>query len=809
MSSKVDAYEKLGAFYLGRPHDPATGETGQVPLLYDSKDLTTHAVCVGMTGSGKTGLCVSLLEEAAIDGIPALVIDVKGDLGNLLLTFPELAPEDFRPWVDEAEASRQEIDVDELAKRQADLWKNGLAGWDQDGDRIRRLREATEMAIYTPGSEAGLPISILSSFTAPPPQVVADGDLLRERISTTAASLLGLLGIDADPIRSRESIYLASLLDHAWREGRDLDLGTLIQLIQEPPFERVGVMSLDSFFPAKERFELAMALNNLLASPSFQSWMSGEPLDVDRLLYTEAGKPRIAIFSIAHLADSERMFFVSLLLNQALGWMRTRSGTSSLRALLYMDEIFGYLPPVANPPSKQPMLTLLKQARAFGFGMVLATQNPVDLDYKALSNIGTWFLGRLQTERDKDRVIEGLLGASEGLDRDEIERILSGVAKRVFLLHNVHEEGPVLFKVRWAMSYLCGPLTRRQIKRLMADHATTEAVPETPSPRAAGLPAAEKTTGGQRPVLPPGIPQCFLPVSGRPRGIRYQPHLVGLSRVHFIDARRGLEASEELALSFALQEDTIVDWYEARQIELTEEELEDAPIADDVIFERLPEAANEKKSFTAWRKALADMLYRSRRYELWKSPSFGLVSQPGETERDFRIRLADVAREERDQKIDKLRKRYAGKAATLESRILRAAQKVEREQAQAKQKKYDSVISVGTTLLGALLGRKKMSVTNLRRAGSAFRGVGRIAKEKHDVEQAEEQLMILNQQMEDLNTELEAEVDALEARFEQDLEELGTLALKPRKTDIDIRVMALAWVPYRETDDGELEPAWD
>ena len=808
MSSKADAYEKLGAFYLGRPLDPATGETEQVPLLYDSKDLTTHGVCVGMTGSGKTGLCISLLEEAAIDGIPALVIDVKGDLGNLLLTFPELAEDDFRPWIDEAEASRQEIEPDALARQQAELWKNGLASWDQDGGRIRRLKEAAEFAIYTPGSEAGLPVSILSSFSAPPPELVADGDLLRERISTTAASLLGLLGIDADPIRSRESIYLASLLDHSWREGRDLDLGALIQLIQEPPFERVGVMAIDSFYPAKERFELAMSLNNLLASPSFQSWMTGEPMDVDRMLYTEAGKPRIAIFSIAHLSDSERMFFVSLLLNQALGWMRTRSGTSSLRALLYMDEIFGYLPPVANPPSKQPLLTLLKQARAFGFGMLLATQNPVDLDYKALSNIGTWFLGRLQTERDKDRVIEGLLGAAKGLDRGELERILTGVGKRVFLLHNVHEENPVLFRVRWAMSYLRGPLTRQHIKSLMADRTVHQAIPEPSAPRGTAIPATPKSSSGARPVLPPGIPQCFLPVLGRPEGIRYQPHLIGLSRVHFIDARRGLEASEDLALSIALDGETTVDWYEARQIELTEEQLEDSPAADDAVFELLPEAAHEKKRFTAWRKALADMLYRSRRYELWKSQTFGVVSRPGESERDFRIRLADVAREERDKKIDKLRKRYAGKAATLESRILRAAQKVDREQEQAKQKKYESVISVGTSLLGALLGRKKMSVTNLRRASSAFRGVGRISKEKQDVEQAEEQLLALNQKMEALNAELETEVDSLEARFEQDLEDLDTLALKPRKTDVDVRVMALAWVPFRESEDGELEPAW-
>lgn len=812
MSLKTDVYEKLGAFYLGRPHDPETGETADVPLLYDSKDLQTHGVCVGMTGSGKTGLCVTLLEEAAIDGIPSLVIDVKGDLGNLLLTFPELAPEDFRPWIDEAEAGREGIDADELARQKAELWQSGLAKWDQDGERIRKLRESAEFAIYTPGSEAGLPLSILSSFAAPPTELAADPDLMRERLSTTAASLLGLMGIDADPIRSREAIYLSSLLDHAWRQGRDLDLGALIQLIQEPPFERVGVMPIDSFYPSKDRFELAMSLNNLLASPSFQSWMKGEPLDVDRMLYTETGKPRVAIFSIAHLSDSERMFFVSLLLNQTLGWMRTRSGTSSLRALVYMDEIFGYLPPVGNPPSKVPMLTLLKQARAFGVGMLLATQNPVDLDYKALSNIGTWFLGRLQTERDKERVIDGLLGASSDLTRSDIERILSGVDKRVFMLHNVHEDEPVLFRVRWAMSYLCGPLTRRQIKRLMKERresaAAAAADAPPPLPRSAAAPVPKRTASSPRPALPPAIPQCFLPLSGSARGLRYQPHLVGLARIHFIDARRGLETSEELSLLLDLGHDARVDWYDAQEIELHEDELEDDPATDDADFGTLPEAASEKRKYTAWRKFLAEMLYRSRRYELIQSKRFKLVSRPGESERDFRIRLADVAREERDAKTDKLRKRFSGKAATLENRILRAEQKVEREAEQAQQKKMDSMISIGTTFLGALLGRKKMSVTNLRRAQSAYRGVGRASKEKQDVVRAQEQLLALQQQLEDLNADLEMEIQELTARFEEDLEELEPLILKPRKTDIDMRIMALAWVPFREGEDGDLEAAW-
>src|SRR5687768_1652693 len=378
----MEDFEKLGLFYLGRP------KTKEGLLLYESKDLVTHAVCVGMTGSGKTGLCITLLEEAAIDGIPAIIIDPKGDLCNLLLTFPELSPQDFEPWVNEGDAQKQNLSTAEYAAQQAAFWKKGLADWGQDGERIKRLRNAADFCIYTPGSNAGFPVSILKSFAAPPEAIREDGELFTERINTTVTSLLGLIGIDADPIRSREHILLSHILNQEWSNGRDLDLGGLIQKVQSPSITKIGVMDLDSFFPADDRFQLAMALNHLLASPSFASWMEGEPLDIQKILHTPAGKPRHAIFSIAHLADAERMFFVSLLLNQVLGWMRTQSGTTSLRAILYMDEIFGYFPPVANPPSKLPLLTLLKQGRAFGLGVVLTTQNPVDLDYKGLSNAG-------------------------------------------------------------------------------------------------------------------------------------------------------------------------------------------------------------------------------------------------------------------------------------------------------------------------------------------------------------------------------------------------------------------------------------
>src|SRR3982751_2481322 len=462
-------FEKLGMFYLGRASDPAGTTLGE-PILYDSRHLLTHALCVGMTGSGKTGLCLSLIEEAAIDGVPTIAIDPKGDLSNLLLTFPRLAAEDFRPWIDEDEARRAGSTPDDFAAQQAAAWKKGLADWGEDGARIERLRAAADFAIYTPGSRAGLPLSILSSFAAPDAALLDDGEALADRASTTAMSVLTLAGVGAAG-GGGEHTFLSTLFASAWKGGRGLDLGSVIQAVQSPPFQKIGVLDVDAFYPSKDRFALATRLNSMLASPGFEQGLEGEPLDPGRLLYGPAGKPRVSIISIAHLDDSRRMFFVSLLLNEIVGWMRRQSGTSSLRAIVYMDEIAGYFPPVANPPSKGPLLTLLKQARAFGIGIVLATQNPVDLDYKGLANIGTWFVGRLQTERDKQPLLDGLEGAAAGasakFDRAAMEQTLAGLGNRVFLMNNVHEDAPVVFESRWAMSYLRGPLTRKQIKVLM------------------------------------------------------------------------------------------------------------------------------------------------------------------------------------------------------------------------------------------------------------------------------------------------------------------------------------------------------
>ncbi len=815
-------FERLGVFYLGRPYDLPSKQAKPGWLLYDSKDLVTHAVCVGMTGSGKTGLCLSLLEEAAIDNIPAIIIDPKGDLGNLLLTFPALKGEDFLPWINEDDARKKGVSAAEYANGQAELWEKGLASWGQDGARIQRLKESADAVIYTPGSNAGLPISILRSFAAPEENVRNDTEMLRERIGTTVTGLLGLIGVEADPIQSREHILLSTILNHAWTRAADVDLAALIQGIQSPPISKIGVMDVEAFFPSKDRFALAMKLNNLLAAPGFQAWLDGAPLDIQQLLYTGAGKPRLAIVSIAHLSDSERMFFVTLLLSQIVGWMRGQSGTTSLRALLYMDEIFGYFPPVANPPSKLPLLTLLKQARAFGLGVVLATQNPVDLDYKGLANTGTWFIGRLQTERDKARVLEGLEGASSSagkkFDKGRMEQTLAGLGNRIFLMNNVHEDEPVVFETRWCLSYLRGPLTRSQIKALMEPvkgqpsvvarekdrKGESVTVPLTHAP-------STLTASAARPILPPDVPQHFLPIRGsKPEGseLVYVPMLLGSAQVRFADSKSGIEARQEVTVSVPMAGGAVgVDWDRAVPVQVAPADLEQSPQGNAAFLDP-PAAAGKAKNYEAWAKEFGAWLYRTQELQVFKSPGTGEVSKPEESERDFRVRLQQSGREARDRGAESLRRKYAPKIAALQERIRRAEQQKAKQQAEVRSSQMQAAISVGASILGAFLGRKTISATNIGRATTAIRGAGRVLMESQDVNLAEENVAALQQQLTDLEAQFKTESEALAAASDPLQEKLETMSLKAVKANISVKVVTLAWSPQWRTPSGAMTPAW-
>jgi hypothetical protein len=795
-------FEKLGLFYLGRELDPDAHFAPRVPhspLLYDSADLVTHGVIVGMTGSGKTGLGIDLIEECAIDSVPVIAIDPKGDLGNLLLTFPRLSAEDFLPWIDRDEARRNSQTAEAFAAAEAAKWAKGLAEWGQDGRRIERLRDSAEFAVYTPGSSTGRPLSIMKSFAAPDPEIVNDPELLQDRVTTAATSVLTLAGVDAEPIRSREHVLIANLFTESWRAGRDLDLAALIAQLQAPPIAKVGVVDLENFFPARDRFALAMQLNQLLAAPGFQAWLEGEALDIDRLLYGLNGRPRVSIISIAHLDDHERMFFVSLLLNEIVGWMRSQRGTSSLRALVYFDEIFGFLPPVANPPSKPPLLTLLKQARAFGLGVVVATQNPVDLDYKALANAGTWMLGRLQTERDKARMLDGLEGAAgssgAAFDRAGLDNLLSALGKRQFLLHNVHDKEPVVFETRWALSYLRGPLGRDEIKRL------TQTVPNVPSvpavPRVGFGTSSNQTLGASgthgtsgTPIVDPSIDQFFVP-----GGTQYVPMLMGSARISYADSKTGLNDARDVTVVTPITDAAVpVNWDLAEPAEFSVNDLSKTAPAG-ASFAPLPAAAAKTKNYAAWEKDFAQWASQSQSIELYKSKRTKAVSTPDESERDFRIRLNSEVREKRDAAITGLRERYAAKMAALQDRIRRAEHTVQVQSEQATGARMGAAVSAGAALFGALLGRKAVSVGTLGRATTAARGMSRIGKEAQDVTRATENVAALKAQLAELEAAMQRDVDAIAADWDLSNEPFERVLVKPKRGGVSVQLVALVWVP--------------
>lgn len=801
-------YEKLGLFYLGRRVEAASGAADSLPLLYDASDLVTHAVIVGMTGSGKTGLGIGLIEEAAIDGIPVIAIDPKGDLPNLLLTFPNLSAADFEPWVNEDDARAAGMERAAFAASEAERWKAGLAEWNQDGQRIARLKNAAEIAVYTPGSRTGLPLSIVRSFAAPAQALVDDAELFAERVSTAATSVLTMAGIDAVPIESREHVLVSALLAEAWRAGRDLDLAGLIGQVQTPPLTRIGALDLEAFYPSADRFALAVKLNHLLAAPGFDAWLEGDPLDVDRLLHTADARPRISVISIAHLNDAERMFFVSLLLNEVLAWMRVQRGTSSLRALLYFDEIVGFLPPVANPPSKPPLLTLLKQARAFGLGCALATQNPVDLDYKALANAGTWMLGRLQTARDKARVLEGLEGAAASagaaLDRAALDARLSALAKRTFVLHNVHAPEPVVFQTRWTLSYLRGPMGREEIRRLVDPmRVAREAAPAQAAAATTTAPAAAARTVravpfesapepvAPAPVLPPGIAQYFAPGEGR----SWTPAVLGVVRLTYGDRKLGVDETRDVVVFTPVTSAPVpVDWELATPAEFALSDLDTSPRGA-LAFAPLPPAAAQPKSYDRWAKDLARWAARSQAVELLRSASTGLTSRPDEPRRDFALRVQMAARERRDEAVGKMREKYRPKLEALDAKIARAEQSAAREEQQAQDSKLQAGVSVVSAILGTVFGRRTVSMTTLGRATTAARGMSRAGREASDVGRAQAALAKLREDRDALAAEAEREMQTVAERFAADAETFETVLVKPKRGGVSVQLIALLWTP--------------
>jgi len=768
---------KRGEFYLGKLFDPK-GNLTDLPFLYPSKDLTTHAVCVGMTGSGKTGFGIVLLEEAALDGIPAIIIDPKGDMGDLLLTFPDLKPDDFLPWIDPTEAANKGMDIKDYAKELADKWKTNLAKSGQTQKRIQELRNSVDMVIYTPASKAGISISILGSFAPPPKEVMLDSAALRERIQTTTSSLLGLLGIDADPIKSREHILISTLIDQAWQKGEEIGLAQLIQQIQKPPFTKVGVLDLETFFPTKERIALSVTLNNLLASPGFQAWLEGEPLDMQKLLYTDKGKPKLAIISIAHLTDPERMFIVTLILNELLGWVRRQSGTSSLRSLLYMDEIFGYFPPTSNPPSKLPMLTLLKQARAFGLGIVLSTQNPVDLDYKGLANCGTWIIGKLQTERDKERLIDGLQVGS----RAEFNALITSTGSQKFVCNSIYLKEPFLFQTRWAMSYLKGPLTLVQISEL-TDH---KAEPVS------NVQKAGSTSSTQKPVLQPGIGEYYLNLTSYNGPVVYKPFLFATAKLHFANSKYKIDEWQDLNIVAPFTTDgQDIAWGQSEVIPDIQKNLSNDPQSN-ATFEDLPGLIQHQKVIATIQKQFSSYLYQDKNFTVYEFPELNTFSQPNETEAAFRLRMEELLQSKNKEKVDVLKKKYEDKISALAEKIRKQEMGLEEEKSQTFWQKIEAYFSMFMTLLGAFFSRKKLSKTTINQTGTSLRRVGRLGKNDQEVANKEENLKAYQQQLEDLQVERDTEIARLSVK-EIPESAIQKVTISPKKSDIAIDRISLLW----------------
>ncbi|MCX8094885.1 MAG: ATP-binding protein [Caldisericia bacterium] len=810
-------YEKLGFFYLGRKYDLENNKPIDELILYDSKDLLTHGVCIGMTGSGKTGLCIGILEEAAIDNIPSIAIDPKGDLTNIALLFENLTPEEFLPWINEEEATKKGLTKEEYAKEISKKWEEGINEWGQTKERIKKLKENVDFIIYTPGSNAGVPISILKSFSSPPKEILEDEELLSDKIISTTTSLLGLIGIEGDPLRSKEHILVSKIIELYWRQGKNINLETLIQEIQKPSIEKIGVMSIETFYPSNERHALSIAINNLIASPQFNLWFEGVPLDVGKLLYSKEGKPRVSIFYIAHLNEKERMFFVSLLFNEILSWVRTLSGTQSLRAIVYMDEIFGYFPPIANPPSKKPLLTLLKQARAFGVGILLSTQNPVDLDYKGLSNTGTWFIGRLQTERDKEKVLEGLDTVSQNInlkfDRKFFDKAISSLGKRVFIMNNIHENEPVIFETRHVLSYLRGPLTKDHIKILMEnkkDFIIKKQVEEKAPIFQEKLVYPTEETKKETPIIPPSISQFFAKVrEAKPQDsvIFYKPFVIGSSMVNFSDSKKGIDYTVEKIIAAEIKDKPIpVDWSESFEIKIDLNNLSQKPEIDS-IFDKLPQQALIPKNYDSWKRELINHIKNNITLEIFRSPTYKVFSKPNESEEEFKIKLIELSREKRDEEKEKIIKKYETKLSAMEEKYRKALQMLDREKDQLQQRKLQTTISVGATILGAILGRKVTGVGNVGRATTAARDAGRIMKEQEDIKRAEETVQKYESELKELEREFQEEIKKFEEKSDPTKEIIERIILKPSKTEINIRFFSLVWLPFFKSGDT-LTPAF-
>ena len=783
MNSTFD-YEKLKLFYIGKEKID-----GQItPLVYQNKDLLTHAAIIGMTGSGKTGLGVTLLEEAAIDAIPSIIIDPKGDMTNLLLNFPELNPNDFEPWLDDSEVTNSGLTKEELAIKVANSYKEGIQRDFQDLSRVKKLKDSADFTIYTPGSSAGVQVSILSSFKAPTIEILEDMELFSNIINSTVHSILSLIDNKSDET-SKESILLASIFTSYFKEQKDLTLEELITLIVTPPFSKIGVFDLETFFPQSDRLKFALKINTIIASPSFSSWLEGESLDISKMLYSQSGKAKVNIFSIAHLNDSQRMFFVTILLNQILAWMRRQEGTTSLKALLYMDEIFGYFPPQANPPSKQPMLTLLKQARSFGIGVILSTQNPVDIDYKGLSNIGTWFIGRLQTKQDIEKVIDGLSSASEkGLNKQELSLALGTLAKRNFIMKNINEEHIKTFETRWALSYLKGPLSKDAIKKLMENKKNNSPKNLEEKKSEVNEPFIDVSKGKSKPVIVSSIKEKYS-YSSQNNAYYMQGYLLFSCSVHYLYTLKNVDLKENINFKIYLDE---------KATEINFDEKEDVLIYSfdekektNSFYYELPSFIQNEKELKLLERDFADYVYRNFKLTLYKNDTLKISSKQYESLDDFKIRIQDRLNEQIDEKIENLKQKFEKENTLLEQKISKLFEKLKKEEQDSISATTNSIISIGTSILGAFFGKSSKTAI-VSKVATSSRGVSKALKERSDIKTVQGEIDALQSLQDGLEEKLKIEIEKINDEFNISKYTIDEFFIKPKRTDIyDIKIELL------------------
>lgn len=789
-----------GQLYIGGVVDIETGERTGERLEIESGALTTHGVIVGMTGSGKTGLGVGLLEEALSRQIPCLILDPKGDMGNLLLNFPSFRGEDFRPWIDESLASREGITPDELAERTARTWEEGLASWDLGPDQMRVLGTAAGFIIYTPGSSSGVPINIVGSLAAPPEPFSADPETYRDEIGGFVASLLEMAGVTADPVSSPEHILLATIIEDAWSQGRSLDLASLIAAVQSPPFRKLGVFELDTFFPPADRMDLALRLNGLVASPAFSSWMEGPPLEIETLLMRD-GKPQAAIVYLAHLSDTERQFVVTLLLSKLITWMRRQSGTSELRALMYMDEVYGFCPPTAQPPSKQPILTLLKQARAYGVGIVLATQNPVDLDYKAMSNAGTWMVGRLQTERDKARILEGITSATGDVDVAAFDRIISGLGKRQFVMQEAGSSAPRLFGTRWVMSYLAGPLTRDHVRDLTGERRSNPAEsvpPESDSGTLTGVGTSEvpRDVTPVEPSVAADIPVCYLDpaapwsseIGADPTGRILEAAAVATVSLRYDDRSADLDHTEEYEVVISPLTEHL-DVSALHQVDHDDRDFLSVP-PEGVVGYRIPDIKFGNSGY--WSSLASELkahLQSVGEFTLFSNPELKLWSRPGEAREAFLARCRTEADDAADAELAKLKDTYATRISRVEDRLTAAERRAAELEVDLRGKRTQELVSGAGDLLGMLLGGRK-SATGLRRAASR-RSQSRSTKQR--LETAQAKIDDAADELVSLEDELEEAVLEITGLYEKIASRIDEVAFGLENDDVKVAPLRLVW----------------